>query len=176
MTDQSTNFIASNGEHRNPFYQGTFEDETTEQMERRLYWAAAAVEAERVVQNNKTAPQPTPDVSALVAIAREIVNLHAKRKVVLTVHVEALEDALADLHQSPTKCPGTGCTDQGCPAHYANDCPPMSEVAKLVEALSRCRHQASYSIGEIEALEIQLGRVRDIANEALAAHRKGGDK
>ena len=59
MADQSTNFTASNGEYRNPFYQGTFEDETTEQMERRLHWAAAAVEAERVVQNNKTAPQPT---------------------------------------------------------------------------------------------------------------------
>lgn len=58
MADQSTNFTTSNGEYRNPFYQGTFEDETTEQMEHRLHWAAAAVEAERVVQNNKTAPQP----------------------------------------------------------------------------------------------------------------------
>ena len=52
------------------------------------------------------------------------------------------------------------------------DCQPAPEVAMLIEALSRCRHQASYSIGEIEALEIQLGRVRDIANEALAAHHK----
>ena len=58
MTDQSTNFTASNGEYRNPFYQGTFEDETTEQMERRLHWATAAVEAEHVVQSNKTTPQP----------------------------------------------------------------------------------------------------------------------
>lgn len=53
---------------------------------------------------------------------------------------------------------------------------PSPSVEGLVDALCRCRHQASYSIGEIEALEIQLGRVRDIANEALAAYRKqGGD-
>lgn len=44
----------------------------------------------------------------------------------------------------------------------------------LVEALERCRHQASYSIGEEDALRIQLGKVRDIVNEALAARRKQG--
>lgn len=26
---------------------------------------------------------------------------------------------------SSIKCPGAGCTDQGCPAHYANDYPPI---------------------------------------------------
>lgn len=51
-------------------------------------------------------------------------------------------------------------------------------VAQLVEALARCRHEASYSIGEEEALSIQLGKVRDIVNQtlsALAPYRKGGE-
>src|SRR5690554_576026 len=55
---------------------------------------------------------------------------------------------------------------------------PAPDVAWLVEALCRCRHQASYSIGGEDALGIQLGKVRDIVNETLstlAAHRKGGD-
>ena len=52
------------------------------------------------------------------------------------------------------------------------------DVAQLVEALSRCRHEASYSIGGEDALGIQLGKVRDIVSEtlsALAAYRKGGE-
>lgn len=53
------------------------------------------------------------------------------------------------------------------------------DVARLVEALSRCRHEASYSIGGEDALGIQMGKVRDIVSEtlsALAAHRKQGGK
>lgn len=42
-----------------------------------------------------TAPQPAPDVAELVEIAKEIVDLHDRRRVVLTVHVEALSKALA---------------------------------------------------------------------------------
>lgn len=54
---------------------------------------------------------------------------------------------------------------------------PAPEVAMLVEALSRCRHQASYSIGGEDALRVQLEKVRDIVSEtlhALAAHRNQG--
>lgn len=51
---------------------------------------------------------------------------------------------------------------------------PAPGVAGLVEALARCRHQASYSIGDNEALSRQLAKVRNIVNEALDA-RKGGD-
>lgn len=43
------------------------------------------------------------------------------------------------------------------------------DATQLVEALARCRHQASYSIGEEDALRIQLGKVRDIVNETLSA-------
>lgn len=46
------------------------------------------------------------------------------------------------------------------------------EIGRLREGLARCRHQASYSIGCEDALRIQLGKVRDVANEALAAHHK----
>lgn len=42
-----TNFTASNGESRNPFYQGQFEGETAELAEHRRHWALAAKEAER---------------------------------------------------------------------------------------------------------------------------------
>ena len=53
---------------------------------------------------------------------------------------------------------------------------PTPDVSALVEALARCRQQASYTIGDIEALQNQLNKIRDIANEAIAAHRKGGEK
>ena len=51
---------------------------------------------------------------------------------------------------------------------------PAPDVGVLVEALARCRQQACFTIGGIEALQNQLNKIRDIANEALAAHRKGG--
>lgn len=41
--------------------------------------------------------QPTPDVTQLVEIAKDIVELHDRRRVVLTVHVEALREALETL-------------------------------------------------------------------------------
>lgn len=43
----------------------------------------------------------------------------------------------------------------------------MLQVHDLKEDLARCRHQASYSIGNEEALANQLAKVREIANEAL---------
>ena len=41
-----------------------------------------------------------------------------------------------------TKCPGAGCTDQGCPAHYATP-----EVEKLVEALEGLLSITDESLG-----------------------------
>lgn len=41
------------------------------------------------------------------------------------------------------------------------------KVADLEEDLSRCRHQASYSIGGEEALKGQLAKIREIVNERL---------
>lgn len=79
--------------------------------------------------------------------------------------------------QPTTKCPGVGCTDQGCPAHYATP-----DVAKLVEALegllsivSDSSGVAGYHLngdiahwGEFEEVEM--------AEEALAIYRQqGGD-
>ena len=66
----------------------TFSTEVDEQL------AEDIIQYARRLHSRYTAPHPTPDVSGLVAIAREIVDLHTKRKVVLTVHVEALEEAL----------------------------------------------------------------------------------
>ena len=48
-------------------------------------------------------------------------------------------------------------------------------VKGLIEALARCRQQASYTTGSIEALQNQLHKIRDIANEAIATYRKGGE-
>lgn len=45
---QSTNFTASNGEQRNPRYQGQFEGETHDQAAYRLHWVTAAIESERL--------------------------------------------------------------------------------------------------------------------------------
>ncbi len=42
------------------------------------------------------------------------------------------------------------------------------EIERLLEDLARCRHQASYSIGDNEALKAQLEKVREIANESLS--------
>lgn len=43
-----------------------------------------------------------------------------------------------------------------------------AQIADLKESLARCRHQASYSIGDDEALKRQLAKVREIVNEVLA--------
>lgn len=43
----------------------------------------------------------------------------------------------------------------------------VGEKTQLREDLARCRHQASYSIGDSDALKIQLEKVRGIANESL---------
>jgi len=42
------------------------------------------------------------------------------------------------------------------------------DAERLKEALCRCRHQASYLIGGIKAMQGQLAKVREIAKEALA--------
>lgn len=43
----SQNFTAINGEHRNPFYEGRFDDETRSMADIRLHWATAARDLER---------------------------------------------------------------------------------------------------------------------------------
>lgn len=89
--------------------------------------------------------------------------------------------------QPSTKCPGAGCTDQGCPAHYANDYPTTPEIAKLVEALEEIIHPVRFMQERLEEGEqlngmvaVQLAEdasyLRDIAIAALEAYRKqGGD-
>lgn len=42
-----------------------------------------------------------------------------------------------------------------------------NEIERLREDLARCRHQASYCIGESEALANQLRKVREIVNDSL---------
>lgn len=79
-----------------------------------------------------------------------------------------------DDHEQPTNQPAPDTAlleafDAGMRAARADD---AEEIGRLREGLARCRHQASYSIGCEDALRIQLGKVRDIANEALAAHHK----
>ena len=72
----------------------TFSVEITEQLASDIIQYARRLHSRYLVNQ-----QTEMDVSELVAIAREIVDLHAKRKVVLTVQVEALEDALATYHK-----------------------------------------------------------------------------
>lgn len=42
------------------------------------------------------------------------------------------------------------------------------EIERLIEDLERCRHQASYSVGDSEVLKVHLEKVREIANESLS--------
>ena len=74
-----------------------------------------------------------------------------------------------------TKCLGAGCTDQGCPAHYANDYPTTPEVAKLVEALEAV---VSYHT-EVKPNDVNLmmhySEMLSKVRAALATYRKGGD-
>ena len=42
------------------------------------------------------------------------------------------------------------------------------EIERLIEDLERCRHQASYSVGDNETLKAHLEKVREIANESLS--------
>lgn len=75
----------------------------------------------------------------------------------------------------PASCPdcsGSGKAEHSITVQESDSAAP--DVAGLVEALAKCGHQASYTIGCIEALQNQLNKIREIANEALAAHRKQG--
>ena len=77
----------------------------------------------------------------------------------------------------PVTCPdcaGSGKFEHSITAQESDSVAP--DVTALVEALARCRHQASYTIGGIEALQNQLNKIRDIANEALSAYRKQGSE
>ena len=73
-----------------------------------------------------------------------------------------------------TKCPGAGCTDQGCPAHYA----PTPEASKLIEALERlvfAAHRRDNSTGDqIRLIEIreELSAAAKNAEEVLVAFCK----
>ena len=58
--------------------------------------------------------------------------------------------------------------------HEASRAADKARIAELTEALVRCRHQASYTIGEAEALSNQLHKVREIASAALAQQGKEG--
>lgn len=89
--------------------------------------------------------------------------------------------AVADLdtatQQPSTKCSGAGCTDQGCPAHYATP-----DVAKLVEALEGILAVVSESSGvagyHLNGAIAKWDEFEDVAmaEEALALYRQqGGD-
>ena len=79
--------------------------------------------------------------------------------------------------EHPEPCPGTGCTDQGCPAHYSTDHQPAPDVAGLVGLLEHAQcpncdgSGARYDYyGEPEQCQWCHERA-----EALAAYRKQGD-
>lgn len=87
-----------------------------------------------------------------------------------------LEMGLAYLEADlSTKYPGAGCTDQGCPAHYATP-----DVTKLVEALegllaivSESSGVAGYHLNGDIAHWGEFAEV-EMAEEALALYRKQG--
>ncbi len=69
--------------------------------------------------------------------------------------------------QHSSKCPGIGCRDQGCPAHYANDyealqakCDALLEALELISDTDPDEGSAWF---------------HEIAYNALAAYRKGGE-
>lgn len=66
---------------------------------------------------------------------------------------ESLDDAM---HKLLTECYGT--------------------ISRLREDIARCRHQASYSIGDIDALKSQLNKVREIATESLRQEQTSEDE
>jgi len=69
-----------------------------------------------------------------------------------------------------TKCSGAGCTDQGCPAHYANDYQPTPEVSKLVEALEEMIDVAE----RVDGWESFPSDPIERAEDAIRAYRKQG--
>lgn len=52
---QTTPFISSTGETRNPIYEGQFDDESPEQATARLHWARVAIEMARAAQHDHSA-------------------------------------------------------------------------------------------------------------------------
>ena len=50
---------------------------------------------------------------------------------------------------------------------YRPSAEAASRIEELREALALCRHQASYSVGDSNALSIQLSKIRKTVSEAL---------
>ena len=192
MADQSTNFTASNGEYRNPFYQGTFEDETIEQMERRLRWAAAAVEAERVVQNNKTAPQPVEQQPvSWIRIRGDHVILSRCD----WMYPESTEDSAGLRDEQRFTAVGRRDGDIILPAPEGAvdredlktmldwstalkpaEQQPAPDVSTLVEALKVARIDLKLWLESFPiAPREPTGKIIELIDAALAAHRKGGE-
>lgn len=62
MSNQSTPFVSSAGESRNPFYEGQFDDETPEQAVARLHWARVATETAALKAGQGEAIEPVVHV------------------------------------------------------------------------------------------------------------------
>lgn len=69
---QSTPFVSSTGETRNPFYEGQFEGETAEQAEARLHWAKVAMEMARNAA--LSAPSHGEQVRELPPFAQKVIS------------------------------------------------------------------------------------------------------
>ena len=102
--------------------------------------------------------------------------------------------------QHSSKCPGTGCMDQGCPAHYADSTnlittesesvaklvtnlitPEPAEVVKLVEALEgllaiidESLGVSGYHLNGAMAKWCEFDEV-EMAEEALMVYRQQGE-
>lgn len=122
-----------------------------------------------------SAPQPTPEVAKLVEALEYLMEKYPASR-----HLQDTCSATlaAYRNQQPSsKCPGAGCTDQGCPAHYVNDCQPalVEALEGLLAIVADSSGVAGYHMnGDIaewdELVEVFL------AEEALELYRKqGGD-
>lgn len=82
---QTSNFEASNGEYRNPGYEGQFDGETVEQAEARRHWATTATELATARLNAAPVQQVVPDASTkmqwpeIVALVNEVLGCEAHK-------------------------------------------------------------------------------------------------
>lgn len=110
---QSTPFVSSTGETRNPIYEGQFEGETVEQADARLHWAKVAMEMAR--NASLSAPSHGEQVrewnlsaDGLPACGKPVLayylNSHGKGRRIRAEYVKAWTVQADDLSDPDTEC------------------------------------------------------------------------
>lgn len=156
---QASNFEASNGEYRNPGYEGQFDGETVEQAEARRHWATTATDLATARLNAAPVQQVSvPDVSAMARILadRSADTCNVNREDNWAIYGrDYIDDVVAML------------AAQAAPAADAG----------MVEALALCVKSLDQLLPYLGKVPADIGLLNDAlmaARPALAAHRSTG--